>query len=122
MGKSKKQRIVALSTCEAEYMAMTYAMQEANFLRQLYSDITGCDRDTVHLHVDNKGAIALAKNPVHHQRSKHIDIRYHFIRSEVEKKIVNLVYVPSNDNIADIFTKPVSKNKLIKFSVIRGVQ
>lgn len=100
---------------------MTCAMQEANFLRQLYSDMTGCESDTVTLNVDNQGAIVLAKNPVHHQRSKHIDIRYHFIRSEVENKIVKLVYVPSEENIADLFTKPVSKNKLNKFSVVRGI-
>ena len=118
--KSKKQRVVALSTCEAEYMAMTRAMQEANFLRQLYSDMTGCDRDTVLLHVDNKGAIELARNPVHHQRSKHIDIKYHFIRSEVEIRIVDLLYVPSDNNVADIFTKPVSKKRLNNFDVVRG--
>lgn len=118
--KSRKQRVVALSTCEAEYMSITFAMQEANFLRQLYTDMKGYDKGVVSLYVDNQGAIALAKNPVHHQRSKHIDIRYHFIRSEVESGIVDLIYVPSEDNISDVFTKPVSKNKLKKFSVIRG--
>lgn len=96
-------------------------MQEANFLRQLYSDMTDCDRNTVTLHVDNKGAIALSKNPVNHQRSKHIDIKFHFIRSEIENKIVNLIYVPSDQNIADLFTKPVSKRKLDYFSIIKGV-
>lgn len=65
-------------------MAITCAMQEANFLRQFYSYIINCDRSTVTLHVDNMGAVALAKNPVHHQRSKHIDIKYHYIRSQVE--------------------------------------
>ena len=119
--KSKKQRVIALSTCEAEYMAMTCAMQEANFLRQLLSDMLNSERESVILYVDNKGAIALAKNPIHHQRSKHIDIRYHFIRSQVETKIVDLLYVPSDENIADIFTKPVSKQRLMKFSLIRGV-
>ncbi len=119
--KSKKQKVIALSTCEAEYVAMTCAMQEANFLRQLYSDMTNSKKDSVILHVDNKSAIALAKNPIHHQRTKHIDIKYHFIRSQVEGMIVNLLYVPSDENIADIFTKPVSKQKLIKFSLIRGM-
>ena len=61
--KSKEQKVVALSSCEAEYMAMTCVMQEAKFLRQLFSDMTNC--------VDNTGAIALAKNPVHHQRCRH---------------------------------------------------
>ena len=118
--KSKKQRVVALSTCEAEYMAITYAMQEANFLRNLYSDMTGCDKNFVTLYVDNQGAIALAENPIHHQRSKHIDVRFHFIRSEVEAGIVRLLYIPSEANIADLFTKPLSKGKIERFKVIRG--
>ena len=95
-------------------------MQEANFIRNLYSDLTGCDKEYVTLFVDNQGAIALAENPVHHQRSKHIDVRYHFIRSEVEAGIVKLMYVSSESNIADLFTKPLSKGKLEKFKVIRG--
>ena len=85
--KSQKQRVVALSSCEAEYVAITRAMQEANVLRQLYSDMTNSERDTVILHVDNKGVIALSRNPVQHQRFKHIDIKFHFIRSEIEELI-----------------------------------
>ena len=112
---------MALSSCEAEYVAITLAMQEAKFLRQLYSDMTNNERDTVLLHVDNKGAIALSRNPVHHQRSKHIDIKFHFIRSEIEDKVIELSYVSSEQNIADLFTKPVSKRKLNYFSVIRGI-
>jgi hypothetical protein len=119
--KSKKQNVVALSSCEAEYMALTAAMQEANFLRQLFADMQDCTRESVTLFADNQGAIALAKNPVHHQRSKHIDIKYHFIRQQVEDGSVDLQYVPSIDNIADLFTKPLSKMKLDSFSIIRGV-
>ena len=118
--KCKKQRVVALSTCEADYMSITYAIQEEKFLRSLYSDMTGNEKDSVALYVDNQGAIALAENPVHHERSKHIDVRYHFIRSEVDAGIVKLLYVPSEENIADLFTKPLSKNKMEKFKVIRG--
>ena len=88
-------------------------------MRQLFSDMTDCDRDTVTLHVDNTRAIDLAKNPLQHQRSKHIDKMYHLIRSEVRSGIVNLVYVLSNENATSLFTKPLTKNKLIKFSVIR---
>ena len=71
--KSRKQQTVALSTCEAEYMALIAATQEAKFLRQLLADMQGSDAECVCLYVDNQGAIALAKNPVQHQRSKHID-------------------------------------------------
>jgi transposase InsO family protein len=113
--KSRKQQTVALSTCEAEYMALAAAIQEGKFLRQLLADMQGCNVKRVNIHVDNQGAISLAKNPVYHQRSKHIDIRYHFIRSEVQEGSVTLHYVPSEKNMADLFTKPVSKVRLNLF-------
>ena len=119
--KSRKQRTVALSSCEAEYVALTDGLQEAKFLRQLFADMTGFDKTCVTVFADNQGAIALSKNPVHHQRSKHIDIKYHFIRSEILNGVIELCYIPSEDNIADIFTKAVSKCRLNKFAVIRGV-
>ena len=71
--------------------------------------------DNALIQVDNQGAINLARNPVHHQRSKHIDIKYHFIISEIQVGIIILKYVPTEDNIADVFTKPASKGKLEKF-------
>ena len=83
--KCRKQQTVALSTCEAEYIALAAATQEAKFPRQLFADMQGSETKCVILYVDNQGAIALAKNPVQHQRSKHIDIRYHFARLEVQK-------------------------------------
>ena len=114
--KSRKQQSVALSTCEAEYMALSAATQEVKFLSQLLTDMTGKEQTKgVVLFVDNQGAIALAKNPVHHQRSKHIDIRYHFVRDEVQNGFVILEYVPTEENVADVFTKPVGKPRLGKF-------
>lgn len=114
--KSKKQQTVALSTCEAEYMALAAATQEAKYLVQLVKDMCQSDKSNVAtLMVDNQGALALAKNPVHHQRTKHIDIRYHYIRSEVESGKIHLEYVSSQENIADIFTKPVPRLRLEKF-------
>lgn len=73
--KCKKQRVVALSTCEEEYVAISHAVQECNFLAQLYADVTGYQRDTMMLFVDNHGALELTKNPVYHQRSQHTSIR-----------------------------------------------
>ena len=75
--RSKKQNSVALSTCEAEYMAISQTCQELSFLVQLLKDIISIDFEPVHINNDNQGAIALVKNPVKHQKSKHIDIRYH---------------------------------------------
>ena len=119
--KSKKQQSVALSTCEAEYMALVAAVQEAKFLRQFLADMQGTDLKSVNINVDNQGAIALAKNPVYHQRSKHIDIMYHFIRSEVQEGVVSLSYVQLERNLADLFTKPVSKARLNVFFNVKGM-
>ena len=120
--KSRKQQIIASSTCEAEYVAITMAVQEAKFLNQLPIDMYDCTQVSVILKVDNQGAIALAKNPVHHQRSKHIDIKYHFIRLEVQNGTIDLQYVPSEFNVADMFTKPLSKVKLRNFTLSGGVE
>ena len=121
--KSKKQQCVALSSCEAEYIAVTVAAQEAKFLKQLYHDMVGSQNDTcVCIHVDNQGAIALAKNPVKHQRSKHIDIRYHFIRDEIQNGTIRLEYVPTELNVADVFTKPVSRVRFNSFGIVEVVK
>ena len=116
--KTKKQPIIALSSCESEYVSMTHGMQEAMFLKQLLLDLlVVCEPDQVTLHVDNMGAIDLSKNPVHHQRTKHVDIKYHFIRSKVQDGTIVLRYVPSKENMADIFTKPCTRMSLNKFQV-----
>ncbi|CAB4009117.1 Hypothetical predicted protein, partial [Paramuricea clavata] len=113
--RSRKQATVALSTCEAEYMALTDAVQEAKFLKQLCVDLNIVQvSHSVLVNGDNQGAINLAKNPMYHKRSKHIDVKYHFIRSEVRTGSIVLAYILTDENEADIFTKPVSKVKLDK--------
>ena len=112
--KSRKQQTVALSTCEAEYISLANAVQEAKFLKQLCNDMNITIENFV-MNVDNQGAINLAKNPVNHQRSKLIDIKYHFLRSEIQTGNLILQYVSTEENVADIFTKPVSQVKVRKF-------
>ena len=113
--RSTKQRVVALSTCEAEYIALAAAAQEANFLDQLMECIDGRDHSSVIIHGDNQAALSLAKNRVNHKRTKHIDIKYHFIRHQCNRGKIVLLYSPTNENLADIFTKPVNKVKLSSF-------
>mgnify|MGYP001798127242 FL=1 len=113
--KSRKQPTVALSTCEAEYMSLSSAIQEAKFLLQLLNDFQVESSNPVSLCCDNQCAIALAKNPVQHQRSKHIDIRYHYIRQEIERGFVTVKYVSSSNNVADIFTKALSGQRVKVF-------
>ena len=117
--KTRKQQTVALSSCEAEYMSITDAIQHGLFLKQLLYDLLNVEL-SINLGVDNQGAINLAKNPVNHQRSKHIDIKFHFIRDEIQKGIVTLFYVHTNDNISDMFTKPITQRKIKQFDVIWG--
>ncbi len=81
---SKKQAIVALSTSEAEYVALSLATQEAVWLRNLLSDLGVSLDEPTALMEDNQGAIAIAKNPIAHARRKHIDIQYHYIREAIQ--------------------------------------
>lgn len=113
--KSRKQPTVALSTCEAEYMALTETTQEAIYLKQILSDLNVGSVEPIQLYGDNQGAIAIVKNPVKHNRTKHIDIKYHFIRERYYSNIFTLNYIVSENNIADVMTKPLSKCKLQKF-------
>ena len=112
--KTRKQPTVALSTCEAEYISLVSAIQEGKYLKSLIYEITGLNLNC-QMNCDNQGTIALAKNPIKQQRTKHVDIKYHFIRDEICKGSVSMSYIPSEENLADIFTKPISSNKLRRF-------
>jgi hypothetical protein len=111
---SKKQPIVALSTCDAEYVAATSCVCHAVWLRNLLKELGMSQEEPTKIFVDNKSAIALAKNPVFHYRSKHIDTRYHYIRECIERKDVQVEHVKSQDQVADIFTKPLKHEDFIK--------
>lgn len=111
--ESKKQKTVALSTAEAEYMSLTEAAKEAIHLKQLAKDMgLGCN--TITLYNDNQAAQNLATNPIIKARSKHIDIKQHFIREAVINHDVKLVYCPTENMVADVLTKSLSGQKLIK--------
>jgi hypothetical protein len=108
---SKRQPTVALSTTEAEYMATTQAAKEAMWLRQLMSDIGCVQAKATTIMSDNQGSIALAKNPKHHSRTKHIDVQHHFIREKVETELIELKYCPTQDMVADVLTKALAKDR-----------
>jgi len=108
---SKRQPTVALSTTEAEYMSASAAAREVVWLRTLMEELGVRQEGVTVIRCDNQGAIALTRNPVQHQRSKHIDIRFHFIRSLYEARVVDIKYVPTHEQIADVLTKSLSGEK-----------
>jgi hypothetical protein len=112
---SKRQPTVALSSTEAEYMAATQATKEAIWLRRLLADLGHPQAGPTSIREDNQGAISLARNPVHHARTKHIDIQHHFVREKVEGGCITLDYCPTNDQIADLLTKPLVFDRFYKF-------
>ncbi|GJT82910.1 copia protein [Tanacetum coccineum] len=105
---SKKQTALAISTTEAEYVSAGKACQQALWMKQALIDYD-VRLDDVPIMCDNKGAIDLSKNPVQHSRTKHIEIRHHFLRDNVQKGHISIEKVSSVDNIADILTKPLKR-------------
>ncbi len=112
--KTKKQPTVALSTCEAEYMALAATTQECMYLVQLLEGTDGRQYAPPKVYEDHQGTIALAKNLVSRQRRKHVDIKYHFIRSAVNDGKITLDYCPTDQMVADVMTKPATKFKMMK--------
>lgn len=119
---SSKQETVALSSCEAEYMAATESAKQAIWLSDLLGEIYGKKRDKVVLRIDNKSAISLAKNPVYHGRSKHIQTRYHFIRECVEFGWVDVEHVAGSMQKADILTKALGRMKFAEMRDLIGMR
>ncbi|GJY52192.1 retrovirus-related pol polyprotein from transposon TNT 1-94 [Tanacetum coccineum] len=107
---SKKQRSIAISTTEAEYIAMSGCCAQILWMRSQLKDY-GFDFNKIPLYCDNKSAIALCCNNVQHSRSKHIDIRHHFIREQVENRVVELYFVETNYQLADILTKALPRER-----------
>ncbi|KAI0984565.1 hypothetical protein GJ496_011917 [Pomphorhynchus laevis] len=113
---SCKQRIVALlSTAEAEYVALSVATQEVQWLRQVLADIGEQCNEPTTIFEDNQPAIAIASGKTEHKRTKHIDIKFHFVRASIQQRIVKLEYCTTNEMLADIMTKPLNKEKIQYF-------
>lgn len=108
--KSKRQSIVTLLTMEAEYVSLSSAVQETCWILNLLNEIN-YPRPNVLVHEDNKAAISLLNDPVYHQRSKHIDVKYHYVKSIVKDKNIKVIYCETSNMIADALTKPLSPHK-----------
>jgi len=115
--QSVKQQVEALSSYEAEYIAATSTSTQAIWLARLFGDPLGRDAEAVELRVDSKSALALAKNPVFHERSKHIRVKYHFIRGCLEDGSVKANYISTKDQLADFLIKSLGR---VKFQELRS--
>lgn len=107
--QSQKQKVVAISSCEEEYIAAATAACQGIWLARLFGELMNQPAAPFSLFIDNKSAISLCKNPVLHDRSKHIDLRYHFIRDCVEKRWVAVEFIGTREQKADILTKRLSR-------------
>jgi hypothetical protein len=119
--QSSKQKVVALSSCEAEYIAAATAACQGVWLARLLSDMIGLESGAPELRVDNQSAITLSKNPVFHERSKHIETRFHFIRECIEKNKINLVYTATDTQLADILTKALGRVRFLELCARIGI-
>eukprot|EP00253_Pinus_taeda_P007659 PITA_07659 len=111
----QKQKSVALSSSEAEYMAANQASCEAIWLRKLLHGLFDQELRPTVIHYDSQSCIKLTENPVFHDRSKHIDIRYHFIKDYVHKGVVKLEYISTDEQVAVVLTKSLPRGKHVHF-------
>ena len=119
--KSRKQSCVALSTAEAEYIALSQAAQEAIWLKQLNTDLKVESSEPTTIYEDNQAAICLSKNPQGHGKSKHIDIKYHYIRDQVHNRTIELKYCPTENMVADMLTKGLARERFEKLRASAGL-
>ncbi|KAH9779279.1 hypothetical protein KPL71_007667 [Citrus sinensis] len=119
--KASLQSVVALSTTEAEYIALAEAVKEAKWLRGIISEL-GLIQDTIPICCDNSSAIQLNRNSKYHERTKYVDVRLHFIREKIERGVVNVVEISTEDNPTDALTKPIPTVKFRNSLSLIGVR
>ncbi|XP_055623253.1 uncharacterized protein LOC129766690 [Toxorhynchites rutilus septentrionalis] len=115
----KRQSCVALSSCEAEFIALSRTTQEAFWWQQLLRQIDG--EQTIAIFCDNQSAICMTRNDGCNPRTKHVSIRYQFVKDVVEKGDIKLHYIPTHEHPADGFTKALAKQKHIQFMELTGI-
>jgi transposase InsO family protein len=119
---SRLQPIVALSTTEAEYVAATEAGKELIWMRNLLNEFGYTHTSASHLLIDNNSAVTVSKNPEHHGRMKHLDLRFFWLRDNVEAGLITPIHIPTTLQAADIFTKPLKRQKIDVCLGLLGIQ
>lgn len=118
----RKQNLVALSSCEAEYIALCETTKEVAWLRGLISDFGVNIEEPVNIQTDSQSCIAMVKDTRLSRRTKHVDIKYHFVKEMCNTGLVKLTYVPSEENVADIMTKPLGPTRIKKLRELIGIE
>ncbi|GKB07917.1 putative RNA-directed DNA polymerase [Tanacetum coccineum] len=112
--RSKKQKVVSLSSAEAEFQRIARGLTEVLWVRRLLTEIGYPPQEASKIMSDNKAAIQISENPVQHDRTKHVEVDRHFIKEKLEAEIITLLFVRSEDQLADILTKSVNERALHK--------
>lgn len=115
---SKKKDCIAQSTAEFEYVTATINYTQIVWMKQMLKDIGITFVELVVIHCDNTSIVNMSNNPMMHSKTKHISIKYHFLRDKVAEKKIRLEYISTKENIANIFTKPLPKDS---FEYLRGM-
>ena len=118
---SKKQPTKATSSCEAEYRETFIATIKCVWLRWLMDDLSVGQDSSTTIYIDSKSALAVARNPIFHACTNHIEVHYHYVRERLSAGEISLVYVPTQDNLADLFTKALSREKFEAFRKALGL-
>ncbi|GAA0145518.1 transmembrane signal receptor [Lithospermum erythrorhizon] len=118
---SKKQPIVSLSTTEAEFIAAVVCTCQAIWMKRIFKELGYKGTECINIKCDNSSTIKLSKNPVMHGRSKHIDVRYHFLRDLTKEGAIELVHCGSSLQVADIMTKPLKIDSFLKLRSMMGM-
>lgn len=120
--KSQRQSIVALSSTEAEYIALSSTVKECLWIQQFVNELKPLFVSTTIIYADNSSSIKIGEMEAFRERTKHIDVRYHHIRQQIAEKRIELRYVSTHDNTADLLTKPLTGEKTSKFAAEMGLQ
>jgi hypothetical protein len=118
----RKQNCVALSSTEAEYIALCEAAQELSWIRKIFKDFNINLSCGATIHVDNQSCMKLTDNQKFSNRTKHIDTKYHFVRDLVERQEVNLEYISSEENVSDLLTKPLASTRIAYLRELAGLK
>jgi hypothetical protein len=119
--QSRAQKTIALSATEAEYMALSDCSRQAVWIQNIFTEL-GLQVRPTQICADNEGGIFIASNPVQERRTKHIDVRFHYVRDLIEQKRIDVVWVPTDENPADMFTKNLGHIKFEKFRNMLGLE